>query len=980
MSPYKSVQIRPEDGGALMTNVSSDKAGIANYTVKREFRRYMDREIRAEGYDYFWPNTGVGPPDFSSNPSNQPFPNLSTQKTAATITHSTVTATVTITAGHSFVNGETVNVSGANESAYNGAFIISNVTRTTFQYTMLSNPPGNATGTLLIRSDMPFNLVHLARRPNGDTAVIVGTPTTLFRYFALGSPSYYDSDYFLPSGTDLPYYQGNPGDWVVIGQGFSPTGNRWEAVDINGYAIFNNGVDLPVTYRIEESGVVPIYELRENGIAAVGTIVNHNGILRAGDISEIFQTKMADLFGLLGSTSSGGITGTQAGNTVTASASIFDVTMVGKTIVWVDGTSADITAYDGSSFGTKITVNGAARSIVSPGMTFKIRTKASQAGAIYSGLVTGTITGVIPPAAPAPINYKVIASSAAFNGGLGFVVGMVGKTLRFQNGWKSVIDVFTDSTHVTLHDPAPLDISQPFYVTDATALLVSTRSATAFFTPEMVGSQIIWDTGEVRMIVAYVSASQVSVDSDYLIAQGLFSVQNNTTYAAYTQTQFINRIGYRLINSMNDEPRRWGAVVPGSITSGTNIVTLDYPVKSFSVGDSVTILGSGVDGGNQTVTITGIGQFNQQWLISENALTTVVSADIERTDAINSIIGDYDLQDDGSSIIKMMMLSRTLVIYKDTSIFLSVYTGDVTNPFSHLPIFVPDAATLFLRNTLINVNTGQDNFHLYAGKNSFWRFDLVSQMPKEFMILEVCSNLFFSQATFANRELIFSADNTITREVFIVFPITSGSDRILRYDYKQGTVSTSAMLITAAMDVKNPLTATGVKDDIFVMAVPGSATTSKTDAIVVYGNAPSPQVAWGNVKQIWYRRSVYQFDATKGTYDSNKDSGMDAFGDAFNEKQLRSYVPILSSLSAVNTGTYSIKRARNSIASPTVYTPSTPVNNPITDPVNRNLISNQLLDIYFGDRLLVSGKDNPFEVAMTIWEVDDIRSKSETRK
>ncbi len=63
------------------------------------------------------------------------------------ITRTGSTATVTL-AGHGFVNGQTILISGANESAYNGSFVISNVTADTFSYTVSGTPTTPATGTI----------------------------------------------------------------------------------------------------------------------------------------------------------------------------------------------------------------------------------------------------------------------------------------------------------------------------------------------------------------------------------------------------------------------------------------------------------------------------------------------------------------------------------------------------------------------------------------------------------------------------------------------------------------------------------------------------------------------------------------------------------------------------------------------------------------------------------------------------------------
>lgn len=111
-----------------------------------------------------------------------------------------------------------------------------------------------------------------AVRPNGQRAVVVATRTTIYKF-----------DY-------------TTGTWSTIGSGYSASGDRWQTESLDGYLIFNNGVDLLFTYRVEESSTVPIHELRAIGVAAVGTIAVFNGFLLCGDITEI-QT--AELPGIM---------------------------------------------------------------------------------------------------------------------------------------------------------------------------------------------------------------------------------------------------------------------------------------------------------------------------------------------------------------------------------------------------------------------------------------------------------------------------------------------------------------------------------------------------------------------------------------------------------------------------------------------------------------------------------------------------------
>lgn len=148
------------------------------------------------------------------------------------------------------------------------------------------NPPAGTAGSHPLPSGIvtndPVTLTFTARRPNGQTAFICGTATKLFRYF------YYEDDSHVASGyTVSGYFADETGIWLEIGSGFSTSGHRWEARNVNGVAVFNNGYDLPVSYRLEESRVRPIYELREQGIACVDTIEELNGILLLFGITEI---------------------------------------------------------------------------------------------------------------------------------------------------------------------------------------------------------------------------------------------------------------------------------------------------------------------------------------------------------------------------------------------------------------------------------------------------------------------------------------------------------------------------------------------------------------------------------------------------------------------------------------------------------------------------------------------------------------------
>ena len=192
-------------GGRLATGISSENAGLANYVVKRDWRRVLDREIRAEGYDFFYPKTGVAQ-------GNQHLPTNTTND--------------------------------------------------------------------------PITLLAEARRPDSATFIIAGTRRSLYRFTAYEQP-YYEGDNYFKAGEFESFY-----DWQLIGSGFSAQARRWEAVSCNGYLVLNNGVDLPVTYRVGDDAVEPIWELRDSGVASVGTIACLNDVLICGNISQVRPDKL----------------------------------------------------------------------------------------------------------------------------------------------------------------------------------------------------------------------------------------------------------------------------------------------------------------------------------------------------------------------------------------------------------------------------------------------------------------------------------------------------------------------------------------------------------------------------------------------------------------------------------------------------------------------------------------------------------------
>ena len=109
---------------------------------------------------------------------------------------------------------------------------------------------------------------------------------------------------------------------------------------------------------------------------------------------------------------------------------------------------------------------------------------------------------------------------------------------------------------------------------------------------------------------------------------------------------------------------------------------------------------------------------------------------------------------------------------------------------------------MYYKNTLVNVD---GKYHVYAGRNGFYRFDLQNRQPKELAVMDLCSDIFFDSpdVNIGNSDKIFSSFNTNTSEVWFMFP-SSTDDKAICLDTRYQTVSTTSIDVTAAASVKRP--------------------------------------------------------------------------------------------------------------------------------------------------------------------------------
>lgn len=229
----------------------------------------------------------------------------------------------------------------------------------------------------------------------------------------------------------------------------------------------------------------------------------------------------------------------------------------------------------------------------------------------------------------------------------------------------------------------------------------------------------------------------------------------------------VARIGFERVWSNFADVRDFAATVNGSMTQGTNVVTIDWPMISFHIGDVIVVEGAGAAGGNLQTVITGISGTTID--TADNAQTTVTEQAVLKATAVSSIVGSDQLEGDGSTILIQMALKNQLLSYKASGeIFQSYYTGTVTQPFASQRVSTSKRAIRFPR-ALVNV---LDQYHMFPGENHFYQYLLSAQQPVQHpMMLGAEVAQFFSRVVGAGTYAVFGAENNATGEMFFAYPM-----------------------------------------------------------------------------------------------------------------------------------------------------------------------------------------------------------------
>jgi hypothetical protein len=376
---YTAIELRPAQGGKLLGAISEDTGAEANYTLKQNFRRDLDVEMRREGWELFNPkydNNLLDMPLYEDDDvtlffqfarpngdtaliavagdkmyrlfasKDMPeymlpdwvYPNSGTEDSYYEggrfdfnwklikdgLAKPGSIRKIEILAGGEYFDETSTPVAEVMGNGEEGSVSVSMVPAS------VSPPQGqhapDVIGTYAGKMRRAFTITaekgaYSIFRGVGDDRVIIGTGvidtnnsipmeyglsvrfsvghyptaeewTTVALPVRIGTAILNSSgkNYDLPPEIRITDESGL--GTGATGQAYIHPHNRWEAISLSGYAVINNGIDLPIAYREEWEDAKPVYGLRELGIVTVGCIAEFGGYMLCADLRELDEDSL----------------------------------------------------------------------------------------------------------------------------------------------------------------------------------------------------------------------------------------------------------------------------------------------------------------------------------------------------------------------------------------------------------------------------------------------------------------------------------------------------------------------------------------------------------------------------------------------------------------------------------------------------------------------------------------------------------------
>lgn len=767
---------------------------------------------------------------------------------------------------------------------------------------------------------------------------------------------------------NLPYEGANSGgvlnrinDYVTTNGAFKAI--RWEVLSIDGYCIFNNGVDLPLYYRSSWPCAFPMFSLRERGIIRVGTISEFDGRLFLGNIEYINEDDSANQ---------------------DYSANLYDYLRFSNIPYYLpEGYELGKPA----SYVSAHTIEFSAKALV---LDFG---ETRSAPNLFQQNYVGEISQL-----DANNNIKQI-------------------TIPYQMGGTRQRP-FYEVSGFTPHDingryyqplagdsrASETNSGDPIYYNSQGFRMFKIAGVWGIFTPTST-SFIYSNTNNIPYQGDWTLSSSYgavvgTVKSHWAVASEVFN-----PYMANLDI-FTNS---ELFNQDHDE-YKYSTILEGDTLRITVRDALNQlKVYDLIIGkiesdyyDSRTYIDV-VTAYPAVEALTNDGSEQVESAIFAPAVGNRVFAILlKEPDPFSEVAGNMasnamSFPEDGSSVLKMEKLADQLMVYRQTG-YIAVSRGDAAQAFFFEERYRGSRVADF-RNTIINLN---EQSQMFVGLSGAYVISLSSYTPTPLNVVNMGPE-FWRQATLSDLENVFASKNSLTEEVFIVAPVGYKKDvdgkvvdwGVLAIDLINNTLSQIDHSFTATCNYmpssdsasRQFLMAVNIKDKVKNLPAQEFAETEFIDqADSEYAKLGARIVVYGygsNVALGPYRL----FSRDGRDYKSYLTYGKSDFGDRFSEKKLRSYALHLSDIFQYTTYTttnYVEEDYLDSaiIASISIDTFATSqieaqeeVTQEIEDLANQVMIPLYAQGNYFQDRLVLDGVDKPFKILGRTFEVSGVRTK-----
>ena len=996
-SRYKSIELRPPSGGKLIGGLSEDTGAEPNYSIKKNFRRDLDVEMRREGWSLFNPK-------LDKNPLNMPLyedddvtmlfqfsrPNGSTALLAAAgdkLYRLFADGDLT-----DYLQREWVEPDGNLQDAYhqggdfsfNWKIIKENITVPGSIRNVLLTSEGeyfteDSVPTVTIDGPgeaIASTVAAEVEQPQGEDAPVItgtytgktrkpysikvlGTKFTLFRgvdelkvplienqditlspipfdkgmSVTFSRTSYPDEELFQfiakprrigsvtitnkgkgytrPPEITIEDTFGNGTGAMAIAQLFE--NNRWEAVALNGYAVCNNGIDLPYIYREEWEEAQQIYALRELGVISVGCISEHGGYVLCADLTEFAEGEL------------------ERWSQICKDNDIDPYSKVTPELIQEHSLQVNDTQY---------------------AILWSAPGDPRQWGSSVVGSIQADTNRWYP-------KYPNLVKS--FNVGDQFVVAGVGPSgANLVTEIEEIVSNEGEVIYFTLKDNA-----SPPATTDAPTAPTGLDADDHFDPIAPSGLDADWDIQPPTGLNADPEESYI-VDADFewpTVANG-----THPTFYDYPEGSrpLIRAIGDNM--GMEDgkiyEVQRYNTDVSGGNRldvgdtrihelDGTNLGFNDRQDDWWEVVklETVTVT-QGT--GNLSISVTQVEGTPASFVsvTEDNSGNSQPPSDFIHADidSFSNVVGgsSVEILGDGSRILKMEKLMDVLIIYRQTGYWMAQLTKSTEDPFSFTERYSGNRAALF-RHSVQNI---VDKYHIFVGLTGVFMVDLTEAEPSWVGAFQVGPQ-FWRDLNLYDQETVFTYDNALTGEIWLCLPERLGDEATLAFDYRTNTLSYIDQHFTAGLTIRRPQNPfTERSDDMAII--------SHSGIIFTYG------YGYGDIPSV--------FNRVFTEYTSVLSSTLMNFKDRFNEKDIRSYVLLLDQTNPA-IGTKMELFTQGSLLDEKVLA----ADHTIEDLDDETMVPVWSRALFYKDMITVTGKDNPLRLASRIFEVSDVSSRSQTQ-